>query len=66
MEQWIAELDEDATFNFTSYGECFISENLLRKYIREKSLDLSDKKKEIENGGKLLKMQRIQLILVLI
>lgn len=52
MEQWIAELDEDATFNFTSYGECFISENLLRKYIREKSLDLSDKKKEIEKWRK--------------
>ena len=52
VEQWIAELDEDATFNFTSYGECFISENLLRKYIREKSLDLSDKKKEIEKWRK--------------
>ena len=46
VEEWISELEEDAAFNFTSYGECFISENLLRKYITDKGITLDDKKKE--------------------
>jgi len=39
--RWVGELEDDAQFNFSSYAECFISENLLRKFIREKSIDLS-------------------------
>lgn len=46
VEDWVSALEDDATFNFTSYGECFISENLLRKYIIEKGVSLDDKKKE--------------------
>lgn len=46
VEEWVSELEEDAAFNFTSYGECFISENLLRKYITDKGITLDDKKKE--------------------
>lgn len=46
VEKWVSELDEDATFNFSSYGECFISENLLRKYITEKGIALGDKREE--------------------
>ena len=46
VEMWISELDEDATFNFSSYGECFISENLLRKYITEKGIALGDKREK--------------------
>lgn len=45
VEKWVSELEEDATFNFTSYAECFISENLLRRYISEKSITLSEKQK---------------------
>lgn len=32
VEQWVQELAEEAQFNIPSYTECFISENLLRKY----------------------------------
>lgn len=46
VEKWVSELDEDATFNFSSYGECFISENLLRKYITDKGIALGDKREE--------------------
>lgn len=46
VENWVSELEEDAAFNFTSYGECFISENLLRRYIVDKGISFDDKKKE--------------------
>lgn len=32
-DEFLAELTEDAAFNSTSYIECFISENLLRRHI---------------------------------
>lgn len=38
VETWLNELKDDAAFNFESYGECFLSENLLRKYIQEKGI----------------------------
>ena len=40
VEQWINDLNEDAQFNVSSYTECFISENLLRKYLKEKSVPI--------------------------
>ena len=42
IEQWINDLNEDAQFNVSSYTECFISENLLRKYVKEKGVILPD------------------------
>ena len=38
VDGWIRDIQEDAEFNLSSYGECFISENLLRKYIIEKEI----------------------------
>lgn len=38
VDTWIKAISEDAEFNFSSYGECFVSENLLRYYIREKKI----------------------------
>ena len=38
VDGWIKEISEDAEFNLSSYGECFVSENLLRKYIVEKKI----------------------------
>lgn len=50
VEEWVAGLSEDASFNFSSYGECFIAENLLRLYIHEKGIPLNEKlKKDIES-----------------
>lgn len=41
VDGWVSELGADAAFNFESYAECFISENLVRKYIKEKTVPLS-------------------------
>ncbi len=41
VEKWIDELSNDAQFNFASYGECFVSENILRKYIEHNKIKLS-------------------------
>jgi len=35
IEAWLFELINDAEFNISAYAYCFISENLVRKYIRE-------------------------------
>ena len=61
VEKWSRELHQDASFNFESYAECFVSENLLRKYVQEKGIGLSPeadeqvkkwKKTEKERKGK--------------
>ncbi|TKJ40452.1 DNA mismatch repair protein [candidate division LCP-89 bacterium B3_LCP] len=61
IDSWVAELGSDAIFNFSSYAECFISENLLRRFIQEKKISLSPEanrkflhwqKKETENKNK--------------
>jgi len=41
VDGWVNDLSGDATFNFESYAECFISENLIRKYIREQKIPLT-------------------------
>jgi hypothetical protein len=61
VDSWVDALAEDAPFNFSSYAECFISENLLRKYIDDKSISLTSeaekerdiwKQKESDNKNK--------------
>lgn len=42
IDSWIGELADDAKYNFGSYAECFVSENLIRKYIDEEEVQLSD------------------------
>ncbi len=41
VDEWVKSLSDDAQFNLSSYGECFVSENLLRKYIKHKDIDIS-------------------------
>lgn len=45
VDEWVNALSDDAQFNLISYAECFISENLLRNYVKHKKLDLSDSAK---------------------
>jgi hypothetical protein len=42
VDEWVNSLSEEAQFNLSSYAECFVSENLLRKYIREKSVEINE------------------------
>ncbi len=44
VDGWVDDLREDAKYNFTSYADCFISENLIRKHIQEKKISISDVK----------------------
>ena len=41
VNNWVDSLREDAKFNFTSYAECFISENLIRKYLMDIGYNVS-------------------------
>lgn len=40
VEGWLKALRPDAHFNFESYVDCFLSENLIRKYIEEFDIEL--------------------------
>ncbi|MDR2971737.1 MAG: ATP-binding protein [Bacteroidales bacterium] len=61
VDGWVSSLRDDAQFNLSSYIECFVAENLLRKYIREKNVAITSvaqteldrcKNKEEENKNK--------------
>ncbi|MDP2959889.1 MAG: DNA mismatch repair protein, partial [candidate division Zixibacteria bacterium] len=41
VDKWIKELVGDAKYNFGSYADCFISENLIRKYVDQEGVKLS-------------------------
>jgi hypothetical protein len=46
VDEWFEELSTDASYNFQSYGECFVSENLIRKFIKKRGVALSVEAKE--------------------
>ena len=53
VPQWVSQLAREAQFNIPSYTECFISENLLRKYIEYTNLALTtEAKSEAEKWKK--------------
>lgn len=47
VDDWVRVLGSDAEFNLSSYAECFVSENLLRKYIKHKNKDYSHLAKKL-------------------
>jgi hypothetical protein len=58
---WVNALQDDASYNFESYADCFVSENLVRRYMKHKRVRLSpqakeearkQRQKEKENKGK--------------
>jgi len=56
INTWVDSLVDDAKYNLSSYAECFISENLIRKYIENIGVSISSEAKaEI---GKWLKRER--------
>lgn len=42
VEEWLTEMQTDAEFNTSAYVDCFLSENLVRKYIGHKNLSPID------------------------
>lgn len=47
VDEWVRSLSDDAQFNLASYAECFVSENLLRRYIKHKNKDFSHFSKDL-------------------
>lgn len=43
VDEWVKSLSAESEYNIPSYVECFIAENLLRKYIVHNKMKLSDK-----------------------
>lgn len=41
VSKWLIELADDAEFNVSAYSDCFISENLIRKYIKYNAIKMS-------------------------
>lgn len=41
IDRWLNNLNEDAQFNVSSYVDCFLSENLIRYYIKDKNIPLT-------------------------
>lgn len=41
IDNWTKELRTDAEFNIPAYSDCFLSENLVRKYIKKNSIELT-------------------------
>lgn len=59
VDEWLNGLRDDAEFNLSSYADCFLSENLVRKYIENKNIQLkqeavleADKWRQREEGKK--------------
>lgn len=49
VEEWVDELRNDAKFNIPAYVDCFLSENIVRKYITAGQIPLTEPaKSEIE------------------
>lgn len=46
VRDWVDQLADDARFNFASYAECFISENLIRKYVQHNKIALTQPAKD--------------------
>ena len=42
VEEWVKSLSTESKYNIPSYVECFIAENLLRKYIAYNKMELSE------------------------
>src|SRR6218665_187325 len=52
VDGWVNSLSDEAQFNLSSYAECFVSENLLRKYIREKKVAVPQEARDEFNQRK--------------
>lgn len=45
VDEWLSELRDDAEFNISSYVDCFLSENLVRRYLTKKNIPLPKRAK---------------------
>lgn len=53
LESWFQTLSREAQFNYPSYSECFLAENLTRKFIEYKRMTISEAKRNVALQWKL-------------
>lgn len=53
IEEWCRDLLGDAKFNFESYADCFVGENLVRKSIQHQSITLDSRSEKEVNKWRL-------------
>jgi len=58
VKKWRKELQPDAEFNIPAYVDCFLSENLIRKYIQEKKVPLTPRATNEITGCKKIEQRR--------
>lgn len=58
VDSWVKQFKPEAEFNIPSYVDCFLSENLLRKYIIEAKIPLTNPAITEINQWKILEQQR--------
>lgn len=46
VENWLNELHEQARFGLSAYTDCFVAENLLRKYLRTNNTKIGNEEKK--------------------
>lgn len=46
VEKWLTDLRDDAEFNVSAYVDCFLAENLVRKYITSKGITIQENVKK--------------------
>ncbi len=46
VEEWLTGLRDDAEFNISAYVDCFLAENLVRKYITSKGVTIKESVKK--------------------
>ena len=60
VDKWIAELRPDAEFNVEAYVDCFLSENLVRKYIVHSNTPLTVPSQKVADDWKEIESKRKQ------
>lgn len=58
IKSWLKGLQPDAEFNIPAYVDCFLSENLIRKYIKKKQIRMTSPVENEINVWKLREEQR--------
>lgn len=53
VDKWINEIEKENQFSLEAYGDCFVSENIIRRYIEFKSTDIAHLGKMVLNYKKI-------------
>ena len=58
VDSWITDLKDDAEFNISAYVDCFLSENLVRKFIHDQEIKLSKESVQLVDDWRKIEQDR--------